>query len=472
MIITRFLLNITKVKIKDFIVSHPHFLSFHCPLKFSKSCIRTNGVFSNSFFVERGVRQGDPLSGLLFVLALEPLLCALHNERLNFAPKIGAYSISHSAFADDLTIFCRKASKVKLIYDLLCVFKKASGLKVNNLKTEIHHPTYSHSSICSWPVVRIIKILGILFPTKSRLQINDTIEKLHGQLSFWNTLKLPLFTILTLLNTYTRFQYTLPILEYDARDIKRVNRLVQWAISNDSSAFVATKRYNPLFSASRCLLSNQKFGFSFEVKLFTARLARLARIMCCINSDSKSIPTIYRAQKFVSMMNPTDIVKIKPIPPAIRKHVMLWRRKKIEFNLTAMKPSSSTFHKLLNLDRPKLHRTPDNVPSLQDWPQVHKLHLPPSSKSFLLKTFMNALPTSALTISITCPICSSPLSSHFFQEKACVNINEWTSKRAYPFHFLDSALTIETINIISCSLTPFGNRFALRFTFFLERQKE
>ena len=64
----------------------------------------------------------------------------------------------------------------------------------------------------------------------------------------WKTLKLPLFTILTLLNTYTRFQYTLPILEYDARDIKRVNKLVQWAISNDSSAFVPTKRYNPFYS--------------------------------------------------------------------------------------------------------------------------------------------------------------------------------------------------------------------------------
>ena len=164
-------------------------------LSLGKSCLRTNGVLFNSFYVERGVRQGDPLSGLLFVIALEPLLCALHNERMSFAPKIGEFSISHSAFADDLTVFCRKASKIEIIYSLLRRFEIASGLKVNNLKTEIHHPSYSQTSICTWPVVRTVKILGILYPTNSRLQLISTILSIHctvSTLSFWKNLKLSL----------------------------------------------------------------------------------------------------------------------------------------------------------------------------------------------------------------------------------------------------------------------------------------
>ena len=214
-------------------------------------------------------------------------VCLLHQKLVN--------SLSPTVLANDLTVFCRKASKIEIIYSLLRRFEIASGLKVNNLKTEIHHPSFSQTSICSWPVVRTVKILGILYPTNSRLQINDTIDTLHGQLSFWKTLKLSLYTIITLINTYTKFQYTLPILDYDARDIKRIN--------------------NPLFSASRCLLSSQKFGYSFELKLQKARLARIARIMKCVFNDINNIPTIYFAQNLVSKINPYGIFKIKPIPP-------------------------------------------------------------------------------------------------------------------------------------------------------------
>ena len=66
---------------------------------------------------------------------------------------------------------------------------------------------------------------------------------------------------------------------------------------------------------------------------------------------------------------------------------MLWRRKKIDYELSNIKPSSSAFHDLLNLAPPHLHQTPDSVPSLKDWPLIKKLHLPPSTKSFLLKVF-------------------------------------------------------------------------------------
>ena len=66
---------------------------------------------------------------------------------------------------------------------MLWLFERASGLKVNSKKTEILHATQPASSLCDWPIVRDLKILGIFFPISSRKQIELTMETLHNQIS-------------------------------------------------------------------------------------------------------------------------------------------------------------------------------------------------------------------------------------------------------------------------------------------------
>ena len=49
-------------------------------LKYFEACINNSGNISNRFPVERKCRQGDPISGYLFILCIEVLSIALNSK--------------------------------------------------------------------------------------------------------------------------------------------------------------------------------------------------------------------------------------------------------------------------------------------------------------------------------------------------------------------------------------------------------
>jgi hypothetical protein len=101
--------------------------------------VAINGVMSSPFKVTREVRQGNPLSCLLFDWAIEPLACTLRNSE-----HLQGYNIPNitnkiivNLYADNTTIFLSKNNKYKDLEQILLKWCLASEAKFNIEKTEI-----------------------------------------------------------------------------------------------------------------------------------------------------------------------------------------------------------------------------------------------------------------------------------------------------------------------------------------------
>ncbi|GKD32458.1 RNA-directed DNA polymerase, eukaryota, reverse transcriptase zinc-binding domain protein [Tanacetum coccineum] len=113
-------------------------------LSSSRASILVNGSPTSEFSINRGLRQGDPLSPFLFILVIE----GIHNA---FTEAVGnglisgininnsTINISHLFFADDVIITTGwNARDLENIIRVLHVFYLASGLKINILKSNIY----------------------------------------------------------------------------------------------------------------------------------------------------------------------------------------------------------------------------------------------------------------------------------------------------------------------------------------------
>jgi hypothetical protein len=103
-----------------------------------------NGGRTEEFKPSRGVRQGDPISPYLFLLAAEGLSCLMKHARLTeyiegIQVASSAPKVNHLLFADDCLMFCKasvtEAEALKQIVEVYC---NASGQRVNHDKSSIY----------------------------------------------------------------------------------------------------------------------------------------------------------------------------------------------------------------------------------------------------------------------------------------------------------------------------------------------
>ena len=78
-------------------------------------CVMNNGFSTGYFNLDRGTRQGDPLSAYLFILCLEVLLVRIRNDASVRGFKFDKTEIKLTSFADGVTFLVKDVSSVKRI---------------------------------------------------------------------------------------------------------------------------------------------------------------------------------------------------------------------------------------------------------------------------------------------------------------------------------------------------------------------
>lgn len=102
-----------------------------------KSSIITNGNKSRPFSLQRGVRQGDPLSPLLFDIALEPLAVGLRTHPDIKGITLGKSETRVTLYADDLLVCLENsAASIPVLLEYINSFGKISGYTINWGKSE------------------------------------------------------------------------------------------------------------------------------------------------------------------------------------------------------------------------------------------------------------------------------------------------------------------------------------------------
>jgi hypothetical protein len=163
----------------------------------ASSSFLVNGMLGKRILHCRGVRQGDPLSPMLFLLAMEPLHRLFQKAQdLGLLDSLSAScdTFRMSPYADAAATFVNPTEKdMKTAIEIMHIFESASGLKANMSKTEcfpiqcastnLHFLDQFNLRISHFPC----RYLGLPlhFRKPTREMIEPFIQKIGNRLLGW-----------------------------------------------------------------------------------------------------------------------------------------------------------------------------------------------------------------------------------------------------------------------------------------------
>ena len=243
--------------------------------------IIVNEWLSDTIPLSRGVRQGDSLSLLLYILCVETPACKIRNN-----PDIkgfllpGAQGLCYKVgvYADDTTCIVKCYRSLQVLFNMINVYEGGSGARLNVAKTEAMwlgawRSRGDQPFGLKW--VMKMKILGVVFGLDTdAINWRPKLEKLEKHLNLWKSHSLSLVGKSLIINVLgiSKLLYLSAVLCVPKWVISKINNLV-WP-------FLWGSRIETV-SRMTCHQSLRKGGlgiFNFQTKSDSLKLASLISI--------------------------------------------------------------------------------------------------------------------------------------------------------------------------------------------------
>ena len=269
-----------------------------------ESCVINAGKTTPFFRLERGARQGDPISAYIFILVIEVLFRLIKNNVNIEGLRIFDHCFLYSAYADDATFFLKNKQSVLEVIDVFKIFS-TSGLKPNISKCEIAGIGVLKGvnlAVCGMKnidlTVDAIKILGLYFSYNQIIQ-NDlnfckTISKIQSVLKVWRMRNLTLEGKITIFKSLalSKIVYTALVIPVSLQIINEITRIQKTFIWNNSTPKIKNKTLRMDFSTGG--LKN----VDVFLKVISLRCSWVKRLFDNTHHEWKIMPLRYIEKTF------------------------------------------------------------------------------------------------------------------------------------------------------------------------------
>ena len=251
-----------------------------------KCCVRNGGYVSDFLNMECGVRQGCPISPLLFILTIELLAIDIRKN-----DNIAGFKLSHNTcpikirmYADDATFFLKDMIDYREVLSRIKLFSDFSGLNLNKNKSNamfVGDPSQKNQIKFGIKIVNSIKILGITFSNEKaakdmEINVEPKIKQLERICGMWEKRHLSLIGKITVLKSFglPLFIYLMQSIGLDEIYFKRINSIMfkfLWKTnSNEQQKVIERVKREHLFKSNDLgglsMFDITKMQYSFYLK--------------------------------------------------------------------------------------------------------------------------------------------------------------------------------------------------------------